>query len=101
MTNNFHPFPEDEQDAPDFNPWTISKLAFVIFLLALLVATMTGCTRRVLVTYTRPHVIHRVDTIGHHIRLHVKPVGKPRSSLPNGHRPGDTIQVLKDYFFRY
>lgn len=52
------------------------------------------------VTTTQLHVIQRIDTAGKHIYIKLKPVSPIRSSLPNGHRPGDTIPVLKNYFIR-
>lgn len=71
---------------------------FLTFIISCIL--LTGCISTVVVTTTTPHTITRIDTIAGHIRLHMKPVAMPASSINNGFKPGDTIPVLKNHFIR-
>jgi hypothetical protein len=76
----------------------MNKLSTITIFLLLLASS---CTHRILVTFTQPHTVSKVDTVGDHVKYKLVPISKPRSSIGNGIQPGDTVKVLHDYFIRY
>lgn len=73
-----------------------------LFLLIGLALLLSSCAVTTIITSTQQHVVTRIDTVGkHQVRIHIRPIAPPRTSMGNGVKQGDTIKVLQNQILRY